>query len=137
MSHALFAFIHTQEEMTRGMTSSEGVANVINHKSMDKQIKTSLFDGRALKRIGGFEPSALLPLALGIHRCRQTKTSWEEYAMLEEGRMAMSVHSSTQVEVSNHGRKRQRGVIMVNSSLLELGKKRRGRRGKSSISQLW
>jgi hypothetical protein len=135
VSHALFAFIHTQEEMTRGMTSSEGVANVINHKSMDKQIKTSLFDGRALKRIGGFEPSALLPLALGIHRCRQTKTSWEEYAMLEEGRMAMSVHSSTQVEVSNHGRKRQRGVIMVNSSLLELGKKRRGRRGKSSISQ--
>jgi hypothetical protein len=136
VSHALFAFIHTQEEMTRGMTSSEGVANVINHKSMDKQIKTSLFDGRALKRIGGFEPSALLPLALGIHRCRQTKTSWEEYAMLEEGRMAMSVHSSTQVEVSNHGRKRQRGVIMVNSSLLELGKKRRGWRGKSSISQL-
>ena len=136
VSHAMFAFIHTQEEMTRGMTSSEGVANVINHKSMDKQIKTSLFDGRALKRIGGFEPSALLPLALGIHRCRQTKTSWEEYAMLEEGRMAMSVHSSTQVEVSNHGRKRQRGVIMVNSSLLELGKKRRGRRGKSSISQL-
>ena len=126
VSHAMFAFIHTQDEMTCGLTS----------KSMDLQIKTSLFDGRALKRIGGFEPSALLPLALGIHRCRQTKTTWEEYAMSVEGRMAMSVHSSTQVEVSNHGRKRQRGVIMVNSSLLELGKKRRGRRGKSSISQL-
>lgn len=131
VSHAMFAFIHTQEEMIRGMTSTEGVADIINHK-----IKSSLFDGRALKRIGGFEPSALLPLALGIHRCRQTKTSWEEYATSEEGRVAMSVHSPTQIEVSNHGRKRQRGAIMVNSSLFELGKKRRGRRGKSSISQL-
>lgn len=137
VSHAMFAFIHTQEEMTRGMASStEGVADVRNNKSMDMQIKTSLFDGRALKRIGGFEPSALLPLALGIHRCRQTKTSWEEYATSEEGRMAMSVHSSTQIEVSNHERKRKCGAIMVNNSLLELGKKRRGRRGKSSISQL-
>lgn len=136
VSHAMFAFIQTQEEMICGLKSTEGVADVINHESMDMQIKTSLFDERALKRIGGFEPSALLPLALGIHRCRQTKTSWEEYATSEEGRMETSVHSSTQIEVFNHGRKRQRGVIMVNSSLLELGKKRRGRRGKSSISQV-
>lgn len=140
VSHAMYAFIHTQEDMTRG----KGVADEMNHKSMDMQIKSSLFDDRALKRIGGFEPASLLPLALGIRRCRQTKTSWEEYACSEEGRMAMSVYSRrdgfpgeqiAKEEISaSHGRKRQGGTLTLNNSLLELGRKRRGRRGKSMFS---
>ena len=144
VSHAMYAFIHTQEDMTRAKSLlSKGVANEMNYGSME-QIKSSLFDDRALKRIGGFEPASLLPLALGIRRCCQTKTSWEEYARSEEGKMAMSVHSkrgdfpgeqiAKEGISASHGRKRQSGAVTINNPLLELGKKRRGRRGKSMFS---
>jgi hypothetical protein len=145
VSHAMYAFIHTQEDVTRARPLlSKGVANEMNYGSMEKQIKSSLFDDRALKRIGGFEPASLLPLALGIRRCCQTKTSWEEYARSEEGKMAMSVHSkrgdfpgeqiAKEGISASHGRKRQGGTLTINNPLLELGKKRRGRRGKSMFS---
>jgi hypothetical protein len=141
----MYAFIHTQEDMTRARSLlSMGVANEMNYGNMDLQIKSSLFDDRALKRIGGFEPASLLPLALGIRRCCQTKTSWEEYARSEEGKMAMSVHSKRgdfpgeqigkEGISASHGRKRQGGTLTINNPLLELGKKRRGRRGKSMFS---
>lgn len=136
VSHAMYAFIHTQEGMIRA-----GVANETNRTSMDMQIKSSLFDDRALKRIGGFEPSSLLPLALGIRRCRETGTSWKEYARSEEGMMAMGIHSKrdefaveelVEGEIfTSLGRKRRGGSFSVNGPLLELGKKRRGRRGRS------
>jgi hypothetical protein len=139
VSHAMYAFIHTQEGMIRA-----GVANVANRANLDMQIKSFLFDDRALKRIGGFEPESLLPLALGIRRCRETGTSWEEYAHSEEGMMAMGVHSKrdefavgelAEGEIfASLGRKRRGGSFSVNGSLLELGKKRRGRRGRSMCS---
>jgi hypothetical protein len=58
--------------------------------------------------------------------------------------MAMSVHSkrgyfpcehvAKEGISASHGRKRQGGTLMINNLLLELGKKRQGRRGKSMFS---
>lgn len=140
VSHAMYAWIHTHDKLLR----SQGldIADGLNCNSMKMQIKTYLFDDRALKRIGGFEPESLLPLALGIRHCRLANISWEQYAISNEGKLAMSIHSHPQVEFPgefNNGeetcnsrrRKRQTsGTITANNSLIELGKKRRGRRGK-------
>ncbi|KAL7432259.1 hypothetical protein ACHAXH_002165 [Discostella pseudostelligera] len=142
VSHAMYAWIHTHDKLLRSQGKDGN--DTVNCISMDLQIKASLFDERALKRIGGFEPESLLPLALGIRRCRLANISWEQYVITDEGRMAMNVHSNHQVGFlgeQNDGeenmytsRRRKRhatGTIMVHNSLLELGKKRRGRRGKS------
>lgn len=143
VSHAMYAWIHTHETLLRSKGTDDIADDVKNCSSMDMQIKSSLFDERALKRIGGFEPESLLPLALGIRRCRLSNISWEQFAISNEGRNAMRVHSNQQVEVlgelndgdelhTSRRRKRQPiGSSMISNSLLELGKKRRGRRGKS------
>jgi hypothetical protein len=144
VSHAMYAWIHTHDKLLRSQGKDIADAAIKNYSSMDVQIKSSLFDDRALKRIGGFEPESLLPLSLGIRRCRLANVTWEQYAISNEGMRAMSVHhTSPQVEFlgepnneekmyPSRRRKRQStGFIVVNNSLIEIGKKRRGRRGKS------
>ena len=126
VSHAMYAFLDTEQQMIKTIHMDKSV--VVG--SMDTQIKASLFDERALKRIGGFEPASLLPLALGIYRCRKAKSSWTEYATSEEGSIAMCVHDTKQQDVKGDASKAK---YMTNNALLELGKKRRGRRGKSII----
>lgn len=127
VSHAMYAFLDTELQM---MAKTVPMDKSVAVGSMDTQIKASLFDERALKRIGGFEPSSLLPLSLGIHRCRQAKSSWTEFATSSEGSIAMSVHDTKQQNAKGNTSKAK---YMTNNALLELGKKRRGRRGKSII----
>jgi len=142
VSHAMYVWIHTHDKLLR--SQGKNCDDTVICSIMDMQIKASLFDERALKRIGGFEPESLLPLALGIRRCRLANVSWEQYAITDEGRMAMQVHSNHQVgflgehndgeENMYTSRRRKRhstGTIIIHNSLFELGKKRRGRRGKS------
>jgi len=143
VSHAMYAWIHTEEAFTRNR--GKGDASKTNHLNIDMQIKASLFDDRALHRIGGFESTSLLPLALGIRRCRLTKTTWEKYALSKEGRMASSVHikqhhrpSRDDVHVRGEKsrscpRKKQIRLTTENKALLELGKNRRGRRVRSVL----
>ncbi len=145
VSHAMYAWIHTHEKLLRSRGNDIVDAAIKNYSSMDVQIKSSLFDDRALKRIGGFEPESLLPLSLGIRRCRLANISWEQYAISNEGMRAMSAYNTTpQVGVlgepndeekmypSRQRKMQNTGCILVNNSLLEIGKKRRGRRGKLS-----
>jgi hypothetical protein len=103
-------------------------------------IKSSLFNDCALTLIGEIEPGLLPLMALGIHRCCQTKTYWKEYTYLEEGMIAVCVHSRgcyfldkqiTKEEISaSQGRTRQGETSTANKPLLELGKKHHGRCGK-------
>jgi hypothetical protein len=104
----------------------------MNIKDMDERIKNALFDHRAIKHIGGFDNSSLLPLALGVHRCRQKKTTWTEYAASAEGKNALSLHHATADE-STKVRKRQNDIV-GSAALFEAGRKRRGRRGRSIYS---
>lgn len=152
VSHALYAWLHTEDELARTQQQHSTCSKPHNRDANDMHIKALLFDDRALKRIGGFEPSSLLPLALGVHRCREGGVSWVRYAMSREGRVAMNVHTKqrTQPHVAAVGggsngkgeekstaatpQKRFIGTIMENEGLLELGRKRRGRRGKNMMS---
>lgn len=47
---------------------------------------------KSIRRIGGWEPASLLPLALGIHWCHCNGVSWEEYALTMEGMRALELH---------------------------------------------
>ncbi|KAL7512510.1 hypothetical protein ACHAXN_009470 [Cyclotella atomus] len=123
VSHALYAWIQTELELQRATTESDTKMKgnrvcIPTQNNNTDTIKNSLFDERALKRIGGFDPSSLLPLALGVKYCNENHLSWEEYAMTEEGRKALEVHTP-----SCDGKRKD--------ALYEIGKWRRGRRGRA------
>ena len=127
VSHAMHAWVFTEKDITRKLQVSK---DAMNSKDMDEHIKNALFDQnhRAIKNIGGFDDSSLLPLALGIHRCRQEKTTWREFATSAEGKNAFSLHYAT----ADKSTKVQRGQNdIVGTGLFETGRKRRGRRGRS------
>lgn len=105
VSHAMYAWVQTEKEM-----GYDGV----------ESIKKALFDDRALKRIGGFEPTSLLPLALTVRQCRLHHMSWEEFALSPDGQRVLEIHH---VE--------EESKMRYNEKLLEVGKRRRGRRGRA------
>lgn len=139
VSHAIYAWVQTEKEMSS--TRHDGGQNAISKSQgnrvqipipsqsdhVESIIKKSLFDERALKQIGGFEPYSLLPLALGVRHCRLNGLSWEEYALTAEGRSAMAVHLQYGVTgICMKSKKRYH-----NEALFEIGKQRRGRRGRA------
>jgi hypothetical protein len=99
-SHAMFAWEQTEQEV---------LASGIMTTSLDSRIQKSLFDDRALKKIGGFEPSSLLPQAISIARLRRRQTSWKFFATTAQGKRMLDHHS------------REKSTIAV-------GKQRRGQR---------
>lgn len=127
VSHAMHAWVHTEKDLLRKHQTS-----TMPSKDLEEQIKNALFDegGRALAKIGGFEESSLLPLSLGIRRCRQTRTPWVEYAA-SAGKSVFSLHVSK--AKSTNVRKRQSDII-GNAEVFETGRKRRGRRGRTIYS---
>eukprot|EP00985_Skeletonema_marinoi_P033343 scaffold41080_cov124-Skeletonema_marinoi.AAC.2 len=94
VSHAMHAWLQTEKDIMRKLQVSK---ESIDNKDMDEHIKNALFEQnhRAIKNIGGFDDSSLLPLALGIHRCRQNKITWKEYAASLEGENAFGLHYAT------------------------------------------
>eukprot|EP00956_Cyclotella_meneghiniana_P012913 scaffold18445_cov71-Cyclotella_meneghiniana.AAC.7 len=140
VSHAMYAWVQTEKEMSntarhaggQNITSkSQGnrVQIPIASQNVDVEsiIKDSLFDERALKQIGGFEPYSLLPLALGVRHCRQYGVSWEEYAQTAEGRSATAMH----LQCGGNGNCMKSKKRYHNEALFEIGKQRRGRRGRA------
>jgi hypothetical protein len=99
-SHATFAWVQTEQEI---------LARAPQTTSLDSMVRTSLFDDRALKKIGGFDPSSLLPHAISIARLRRRNSSWEFFATTAQGKRMLNHHS------------REKSMISV-------GKQRRGQR---------
>jgi hypothetical protein len=124
VSHAMYAWIQTEKEMYGNSTARQVKGHRVqipSRQSVDMNaVKEALFDDRALKRIGGFGSSSLLPLALGVRYCQLNNVSWEEYAQTDEGRRAMEIHFPNDVEKRRY-----------NEVLFEVGKCRRGRRGRA------
>ena len=139
VSHAMYAWVQTENEMNIGKTDGGVIKSTKKAKRVqvptasrspadaESIIKQSLFDQRTLKRLGGFEPSSLLPLALGVRYCRINNMSWDEYAMSIEGKRAMEVHLQDVVANNDTDTKKQR----YNEALFVVGKRRRGRRGRA------
>ena len=111
VSHAMFAWEHTEQEYrekeqirTNAMTSNN------NSNALDATIQESLFDERALERIGGMESSSLLPHAISIARLERlssTTNSWETFATTPEGKRLLGHHQKGLDHVCEVGRRRR------------------------------
>lgn len=99
-SHAMFAWDQTEQEI---------LARHPETKSLDTEVQNCLFDDRALKKIGGFEPCSLLPHAISISRHRKRNTSWELFASTVQGKRMLEHHNEEK-------------------HILSAGKRRRGQR---------
>ena len=132
VSHAMHAWLQTEKDIMRKLNVSK---EAIENKDMDVYIKNALFEQnhRAIKNIGGFDDTSLLPLALGIHRCRQKSTAWTEYAASSEGVNAFGLHYTTAADEPPKARTRQNDIV-AKAALFETGRKRRGRRGRTTNS---
>jgi len=107
VSHAMFAWKQTESEM---LAESEG-----GHKEdqesdshLSKLIQHSLFDQRALKKIGGFDNSSLLPHALVIEACEKKKQSWETFAKTKRGLEMLRHHKEGKTVLVGQKRRGQR-----------------------------
>lgn len=67
---------------------------------MDSHICKLLFDARALRKIGGFEPSSLLCHALSIGRLRSKNESWANHRMTNEGKKMFAHHDNRAARVN-------------------------------------
>ena len=99
-SHATFAWEQTEREILSCSPQTP---------CLDSMVKKSLFDERALKKIGGFDPSSLLPHAISIARLRRRNASWEFFATTAQGKRMLSHHNREE-------------------SIISVGKQRRGQR---------
>lgn len=139
VSHAMYAWVQTENEMNIRKTGGEVPECTKKNKrvqiptalrspaDMESIIKQSLFDPRTLKRLGGFEPSSLLPLALGVRNCRINNVLWEDYAISTEGKKAMEVHLQVGLAKNDTFAKKR----CYSDALFIVGKRRRGRRGRA------
>ena len=70
-SHAMFAWIQTEQDFLAQYGQTE---------NLDMAIQASLFDHRAVYKIGGLKPHCILPQALSIRNLRNRNISWETFA---------------------------------------------------------
>jgi hypothetical protein len=99
-SHAMFAWEQTEQDILALDPAT---------KSLDSAIQKCLFDDRALKKIGGFDQSSILPNAISIARLRRRSSSWESFATTVQGKRMLQ----------HHGQE---------DSIISVGKLRRGQR---------
>jgi len=96
-SHAMFAWIQTEQDflVQHGQT-----------ENLDMEIQASLFDHRAIYKIGGLKPHCILPQALSIRRLRQRNISWEKFATTAQYQRMLG-HLSKEKSVVTAGKERR------------------------------
>lgn len=129
ISHALFAWEQTENELTKSNhnhhlhandeynTNSNQprkspitpfiVSSVVKKKT-DAIVRDSLFDNKALKKIGGCGAPSLFMHALSIGRLARNKISWEEYAKTGIGKKMLKHHNDNQAVVVGRNRRLHR-----------------------------
>jgi len=108
VSHAMFAWEKTEKDIDASNTQT----------TQDATICKTLFDSRALRKIGGFEPTSLLYHALSINRLEAKGESWVEFAKTPAGKKMFSHHRD-------------------NLSRIEAGTKRRDKRMKKNLAGVY
>ncbi|GFH55033.1 hypothetical protein CTEN210_11509 [Chaetoceros tenuissimus] len=108
VSHAMFAWEKTERDIDASNTQT----------IQDATICKTLFDSRALRKIGGFEPTSLLYHALSINRLEAKGESWAEFAKTPAGKKMFSHHRD-------------------NLSRIEAGTKRRDKRMKKNLAGVY
>lgn len=111
VSHAMFAWDKTDKDLFNGLQ-----IDALDTKRY-KKISEELFNSRALKKIGGFEPSSLLYHAVSIKYLRSAGLSWASIAKKEFGKRMFRHHKCA-------------------TAKMQVGQLRRGHRGRKNRSAL-
>jgi len=90
VSHAMFAWEQTELEILSERQSDDSA--LFPTWELDNAVKDSLFDERALCKIGGFDHSSLLPHAVSINRLRRRNITWKAFAKTMAGRKMLRHH---------------------------------------------
>ena len=118
----MFAWDQTESELFgSSLLMRTTTMKNLDEKSLamrDKQICDTLFDNRALRKIGGFDPSSLLYHSISINRLCAKKESWEHFAKSSLGKKMLRHHFDDQTKVN-------------------VGQIRRGQRMRKSLSALY
>lgn len=125
VSHATFAWKQTEKEF-----QAEETASATENDSgflLEQRILRTLFDHRALRKIGGFDASSLLPHALSISRLRLEGITWEQFAATESGQILLQHHREEKSFTVGQRRRGQR----VRSRLVSIDSLEEGTRSRS------
>jgi len=95
VSHAMFAWEQTENDIY----GYENHSKRSNDSKNDDDICKALFDSRALRKIGGFEPTSLLHHALSIKRLRRMGESWASFVSTTTGKKMFAQHHNVRVKV--------------------------------------
>jgi hypothetical protein len=125
VSHATFAWKQTEKEL-QAEEKASATEDGLEH--LEKIILRTLFDNRALRKIGGFDASSLLPHALSISRLRVEGVTWEQFAKTACGKILLQHHREGKSLTVGQRRRGQR----VRSRLGSIDSSEGGSRSRSS-----
>lgn len=103
VSHAMYAWKETEREL---LSEGEGASD--DESLLQKRILDTLFDSRALRKIGGFDDSSLLPHALSICRLAEGGISWRAFAKTKGGQALLRHHRNGKPLLAGQKRRGQR-----------------------------
>jgi hypothetical protein len=131
VSHAMFAWKQTEIEVTSQRTGAVLSVQTSFLQEVDSLVRDSLFDERALRKIGGLDDSSILRHAIEISRCKRRKETWENFAKTATGRRLLSHHRSGTVHLVGQKRRGQR-VKQFASSAASCDTSEEGQRSRAS-----
>jgi hypothetical protein len=103
VSHAMYAWEQTEHEIlaSRGCLGGPDGMQQMTVDDVDDLVLEALFgrSERALKRVGGFETSSLLPNAISIGRLRLRNVSWTYFASTARGLRMLEHHKSEESRI--------------------------------------
>jgi len=112
------------------------ITGTVDYKSHDSTICITLFDSRALRRIGGFEQTSLLSHALSIMRIRAKGSSWATFAKSTAGKKMMIHHRDSLSRVQAGAKRRDKRMKKNPYRILDDRDKTRSRSRSSSIASM-
>jgi len=134
VSHAMFAWKQTESEILSERTGSALPSIASFYQQIDSLVRDSLFDGRALKKIGGLDDSSILRHAIEISRSERRKEPWERFAKTVSGRRLLSHHRSGRAYLVGQRRRGQRIKRCSNAASIDGTSEERQRSRASSIA---
>lgn len=108
VSHAMFAWKQTESEILSERTDSSLQTQTSFCQEIDSVVRDSLFDERALKKIGGLDDASILRHAIEISRSERRSEPWETFAKTATGRRLLSHHRSGHACLVGQKRRGQR-----------------------------
>lgn len=108
VSHAMFAWKQTESEILSERTDTALPTQTSFCQEIDSLVSHSLFDERALKKIGGLDDASILRHAIEISRSERRNEPWERFATTATGRRLLCHHHTGRAYLVGQKRRGQR-----------------------------